>query len=172
MFDNWCLYLPCILYLDYSLYLKKMPKNKLILIVVLVFLVGAIIAYSLLRTKTLNQQSEITPSIDWSKESFSRVSFFNASRERASMEMPQAWEGKYRIKEEGNRVTFLYLQPDATTLEMFAIEKREARKDDKDMLCQKGTSGFFIIDPGFDDKSGLESYRSAFNLILKSFKCS
>ena len=52
---------------------------------------------------------------------YSRISFFNTHETRASLAIPEEWEGKYRMKETGNQVTFYYIGDSSKELELFSI---------------------------------------------------
>jgi len=51
---------------------------------------------------------------------FSRLSFFLSGPVNASLAMPEDWEGKYRKKESGNRMTIMFIRPELE-IPLFAV---------------------------------------------------
>lgn len=58
-----------------------------------------------------------------SETKFSRISFFNSKNIKASLEIPENWEGSYRLKESGEEVIFLSIVNPETPQELFRIKK-------------------------------------------------
>ncbi len=53
---------------------------------------------------------------------FSRITFFNLNKEmRSSLAIPEDWEGRYRVKESGNKITFSYVVDPVVSYEIFSL---------------------------------------------------
>lgn len=54
---------------------------------------------------------------------FSRISFFNSRETKASLEIPETWEGNYRAKESGEEVFFLSIVDPGSPRELFRVKR-------------------------------------------------
>lgn len=75
---------------------------------------------------TQGQQEEKT-----TKEIFtySRLNFFLSSQNKASLAIPDFWEGNYRVKEQGNEVKFYFVKGATNEVELFSIKYVEKNID-------------------------------------------
>lgn len=108
--------------------------------------------------------------LDWKNINYSRVSFFNASKERVSMSIPELWEGKYRLSEEGNGLVFKSLQADGGSQELFRLRKSWNPEEKKKSVCQAGDM-YVILEQAEGGESSLESYEKCFDYMIESIKC-
>jgi hypothetical protein len=56
---------------------------------------------------------------------YSRVNFFLAGLNKASLAIPDYWEGNYRIKEQGDTVTFYFVRGVSDEISLFSIFHKE-----------------------------------------------
>lgn len=100
-------------------------KNTITLSLILISLVLIVFYFQSKSPKTDKQPTK--QPIEEQKISYSRITFFNASEHRASMAIPDYWEGKYRIREEGDTVVFLDISNPSDPKELFWISYRDAK---------------------------------------------
>jgi hypothetical protein len=121
---------------------------------------------------------EDAPAWDATQINFSRISFFNANEHRASLAIPDYWEGRYRIKDSGGSVEFLNIDDPEKILPLFSI-KYIVEKDLKSFSIDGWTKlespvdGIFIykLSTASNDKN--KEYNKMLkesSLIIKSFK--
>lgn len=106
--------------------MKKIKKILIIVLVIFAVMLFLIFIKIILKPKTVkieakNSETEIKIDIDKDKK-FSRVSFFVNTSHRASLAIPESWEGKYRQSEEGDIVRFLYIGNPSQKSELFRIK--------------------------------------------------
>ncbi|MBU4216340.1 hypothetical protein L6270_02115 [Candidatus Parcubacteria bacterium] len=53
---------------------------------------------------------------------FSRITFFHSAKPICTLAIPEAWEGKYRLRDNGSEAHFLYIQEEGDP-ELFYIKK-------------------------------------------------
>ena len=101
-----------------------MKIKFLIAIIILLLCTTAFFIFN--KNKNLGLDETITEEklFDCDSISYSRISFFNGSKDSASLNIPESWEGNYRLKEEGDRAIFYYLSEDGSASEMFSINKK------------------------------------------------
>jgi hypothetical protein len=104
-------------------------KNKIIislaLLIVLTIVIMLFLRYENAgeqgKSEEVKAREKAITELDPSK--MSRISFFNATPDRASLAIPEWWEGKYRIRESGDVVIFSYVNKTGDSLEFFIIKK-------------------------------------------------
>jgi len=101
-------------------------RNRIILI--LLFLIISVLIYIIIQIKFNNET--VKPEIIWNEQemNFSRISFFNTQKHKASMAIPEHWEGRYRMKDEGNIVVFFNIDDPQKPKELFRIKSIEFTK--------------------------------------------
>ncbi|MCK5537799.1 MAG: hypothetical protein KAI79_13310 [Bacteroidales bacterium] len=130
-----------------------------------------------------NSKIKFIPIIQENKEvkkeiTYSRVNFFLNSSNKASLAMPDYWEGNYRKKEEGNKVTFYFVRGVSDEVDLFSILFRE-----KGLVRDNAEQEFIGQNDNFDfifKKSEIFNlddnvyYRMTedINNLIKSFKVS
>jgi len=133
-------------------FIKNNKKIILIVIVLISFLlVGAWYGQKMKKSATLPpvaQQESTANAPAAPKNLYSRISFFLRSPVNGSLAIPEYWEGKYRTREEGNKISLNYINDPGLETNIFYVkyftlkewdnivkagqtkEKELARKDD------------------------------------------
>ncbi len=112
---------------------------------------------------------------------FSRITFFNLNIDmRSSLAIPEDWEGKYRVKEGGDKIVFSYVVDPVVSYEIFtlsyvSINKWNTAELGKNKIIEKGGNIVFYELPGALDssekfKKDLMMMRNDIEEIMKSFK--
>ncbi len=100
---------------------NKTTKKIFVLSIILVLI---IVVFLIFKDRTdKKSESDLNFEENSQKEiiTYSRINFFLSSSNKASMSIPNYWEGNYRIKEEGNEVVFYYLDKKRNAIELFKI---------------------------------------------------
>lgn len=100
-------------------------KNMSIMLL-LFFTILIIVAVLFLLRSGEDEALEESPSIKQVQQDenrrYSRVTFFNAKEEQqSSLAIPEDWEGKYRVLENGQVVTFNYVVSPVKSFEIFSV---------------------------------------------------
>ncbi len=110
--------------------IKNMKLNKKTIISLLIFVVIFYFFIFLFNNKSIEQKvkSEETQVrekaiVELDPNKMSRITFFNTSKDRVSLAIPEWWEGKYRLKEEGNVARFGYIDVLGKYNKLFVIKK-------------------------------------------------
>lgn len=83
-------------------------KNKIKYIII--FILFLIFVWFFVRDKSDEINMEISQETYAPKErAYSRISFFHIMPVKASLSIPEEWEGKYRMRENGDTVNFYYI---------------------------------------------------------------
>jgi len=87
--------------------------KRLLFVLFIVIIIIIITIFFIHKNKQINNSSEIQEiNIETNQQKsgkFSRITFFHTASMIGSLAMPEVWEGKYRVKEDGNKVSFLYI---------------------------------------------------------------
>jgi len=75
--------------------------------------------------KKEDTQSEQKENITKEVFTYSRLNFFLSSQNRASLAIPDFWEGNYRVKERGNEVVFYFVKGTTDEVKLFSIKYEE-----------------------------------------------
>jgi len=123
---------------------------------------------------------EISPAPEEQQvRTYSRISFFHSRPVKASLSIPEDWEGEYRMKESGDKVNFYYIGDPGKEILLFRINS--ANKDDYDEregyhhIVEKGDYVFNYelstdnLD-GVDNKEEYELMAGEVIDIISSFK--
>lgn len=96
--------------------------------IAMIFLLGLALIFFIIRFNhdKAKKPVAVAPNVE-RKINFSRITFFNASKHRASLAIPDFWEGKYRVREEGNTVVFLDISDPNLPSELFRISARDSK---------------------------------------------
>ena len=87
----------------------KIKKIKIIVIIVfLILVVGAVII--LLTPKDNTEEPVLTSVIDIADRKYVRLSLFNTMPYKISLEIPEDWEGSYRVKDSGNLARIFFIK--------------------------------------------------------------
>ena len=152
-----------------------MKINKKIVVLLIIFVLLAIGAFFI-----LNKNNKSVELIDFVGDeevfycdslNYSRLSFFNGSKDRVSLNIPEAWEGNYRLREEGDKAVFYHLFEDGSASKMFSINKKTNSSNSDDIICEKENLKFvlFVYDLEFgEDDDGI---MDVLKCITKSIKC-
>jgi hypothetical protein len=107
-----------------------MKLNKKIIIGGLIFLVISFVFLFIFNKENTelvvkNEETKIREKaiIELDPQKMSRISFFNSSKDRVSLAIPEWWEGKYRINEIGDSVVFVYIDSFGKSQILFVIKK-------------------------------------------------
>lgn len=141
--------------------------------------------------KNSDQPDEPAPvaqesSEDKNKEpiSYSRASFFIVNPIKASIAIPDDWEGKYRIQEKGNAARFYYIEDPEAQVELFIIlyysvaewEKIKKKKDNQAVEITTHDSTIFVYELSTEELlphnqiSGYTEMRGDILDIISTFK--
>jgi hypothetical protein len=152
---------------------SRRQKIAILFFLLLLTAVAFVVSFYIFRNQAKPGGDEINnaENLDFSAINYSRVSFFNSSPDRATMNIPEKWEGSYRLQEEGERVGFYYLSPQGATEELFSLRKSRKPEDKKKAVCQKGEL-FFIVDRKENARAeGLKNFEQGFDHMIESLKC-
>ena len=143
----------------------------IVIIIIIVFYVF------ISRKNEENISNGIEKSIEKKEYIYSRVNFFLDKEYRASINIPEYWEGNYRKIEEGNKVDFVYLDKGIESKNIFSIEiinKNDINVGDIENLLTEDDKYYFIYKEEKEkiDNSLYNLMKSDVELILKSFKVS
>ncbi len=151
-----------------------MKINRKIGILLIIFLLLAVVIFFIMNRNNNSNSSEVAVEkkiFDCDSINYSRLSFFNATNDRISLNIPESWEGNYRLKEEGNNAIFYYLSKDGSASKMFGISKKIDSNDSEKIICEKEDSKF-ILDI-YDLELGQNYNKTIDNLdcVIRSIKC-
>ncbi len=151
-------------------------KNK---IKILIFLFAVVIAFASVFVFSDKEEKEFTDKIiiEENKYTFSRLNIFLKKEEKASINIPDYWEGNYRIREDGRVANFIYLKEGTEIGNIFSIEM--LRKEDYDSsideeIISESENFYFLyyLDKGDDKDQLFTGMQNDVQLMLKSFKVS
>lgn len=157
----------------------KIKKIKIIVIIVfLILAVGAVII--LLIPKDNTEEPVPTAVLDSANRAYVRLSLFNTMSDKISLEIPEDWEGNYRIKDNGNLVKIYYIKGvdgwDLLSFKQFDLVEWESNQDKN---WQKAVENKKIIvayklstgeDIGIEQMSKFNNMRADVSGLLKSIK--
>lgn len=110
---------------------------------------------------------------------FSRITFFHAAKPICSLAIPENWEGKYRLQDNGDTAHFLYIQ-EAGNPELFYIKKYKKEGDINKEVERKiwgnknSVYAASLSTQGVDElvnKDEFEKMTNDLDGVLKNFKC-
>ena len=102
---------------------------------------------------------------------YSRISLFNASKDRVSLNIPANWEGNYRLKEEGSQAIFYYLSKDGSASEMFSLRKGGNSNEVDKIICSKNDLNFSLDSSSLEIAEYYSDISNEFLCVKKSIKC-
>ena len=150
---------------------KKVKKIGILLI----FLLLVVVSFFIFNKDNRDQEVAIVvveeeifncDSID-----YSRISLFNSTKDRVSLNIPANWEGNYRLKEEGEQAIFYYLAEDGSASEMFKISKRKNFTEVDKIICSKNDLSFLLDSSSLNEGEYNRNISNEFLCIKKSIKC-
>ncbi len=155
--------------------MMKQKNRKIIFFTICLLLLSAIIFFLSL---TFKKPAAVEPAWDETQINFSRVSFFNANEHRASLAIPDFWEGRYRIKDSGGSVEFFNIDDPEKVLPLFMIkyvgaESLKSFLKDGWSKLESPENGIFIFKLSTASNNKNQEYNKMLNessLIIKSFK--
>lgn len=115
----------------------------------------------------------------------SRVTFFNATKDRVSLAIPEWWEGNYRMKESGNYATFSYIDSQGSSKDLFTVTRypnnewreedgqNKVNKEEKVLKKQNTVYTFYLSTVPNNDKDLGPEYaqmREEISLIIRTIK--
>lgn len=102
---------------------------------------------------------------------YSRLSLFNATKDRVSLNIPESWEGKYRLKEEGNKAIFYYLLESGSANEMFVINKKIESSNDDKVVCEKEDLKVVLDIYDLESEEYSDKIIETWECVIESIKC-
>lgn len=156
-------------------------KNKKIIFATISFLALVLILF-LLQNKNVKNDAYLDSGPEDQKEkrivNYSRINFFLSTSNKASLAMPDYWEGNYRVREQGETAIFYFVEGVESEVELFSISYKqkdsyEAEKNQQ-IIGEKGGLDFILIKAEIQDLSS-KMYQEMFSDIgglVKSFKVS
>lgn len=159
-------------------------KNKKGIIIIIAVIAVLFVAGQILKRTNKKEVAQL-PSPEKKEiakpDSFSRVTFFHTQAVKGSLAMPETWEGRYRVVDGGNTVTFMYIVNPEKISPLFSI--RNMKKSDWEVEANKNgslineTDGYVFIyeqakeNPYTDsNKEGFTEMQKQADEIVKSFK--
>ncbi|PLX21204.1 hypothetical protein C0584_03250 [Candidatus Parcubacteria bacterium] len=109
---------------------------------------------------------------------YSRINFFLSSPHKASLAIPDYWEGNYRVKENGNKVAFYYFEGVLNESELFSISfypEKEYQENTEDIIIGESDGIIFVFRNGENDSFDNDMYFKMLDSVtelIKSFKIS
>jgi len=108
---------------------------------------------------------------------FSRINFFLSKENKASINIPNYWEGNYRMSETGNRVDFIYLKKGIESGNIFSIEmikksNHDLNNKEKVLFENEKYYYIFIKSTTVSNDNLYKSMNNDIQTLLKSFKVS
>jgi hypothetical protein len=107
--------------------------------------------------KTVKQLDSVSPPPAepvYIGENYSRITFFNTMDSRASLAIPDYWEGKYRLEEVGQQARFYYIGDSEKTIELFTISVHHGDRinigEAEKLITEKSRSIFTYKRGGID----------------------
>ena len=156
--------------------------SKIILIIGVVFLVVLVVFLIKHDYKQKIKEAPIEAQVPEKKETvFSRATFFFAMPYKGGLSMPESWEGKYRMKEEGNTIRFKSIRNPDLVSDIFSIQElkkedwEKLEKKEGEKIAEEGGYVFIYIkakDSPYKDKD-LEDFKKmqqGADEIIKSFR--
>jgi hypothetical protein len=167
--------------------MKRKPKNKKIIFysALAAFLILAAIVIANNRLKKENTLATKNSQVIETKASrsgnTSRVTFFHTRPSIGSLAIPEEWEGKYRVKEEGNTVIFYYIgQPDNITpifsLTVYSETAWTGQKNNNQKLIKSQDGSVYVYDLNADSRPAGDKVKEFLEMqqdiekIIESFK--
>jgi len=152
----------------------KKYKNILIILILTFFF---FFSFFLFRTDKNDIVEETPISAEKKEYNYSRLNFFLDKEYRASINIPEYWEGNYRKIERRGKVDFIYLDKGVQSNHIFSIEIVDKSASDKEEVKNllKETDKYYykyIISKDVFNNKLYNSMKSDVELILKSFKVS
>lgn len=157
---------------------NKTTKKILIALIILILIFVVFFIFKDRAGK--NNKSNLNLDESSQKEiiSYSRINFFLTSPNKASLSIPDYWEGNYRIKEEGSEAIFYYLDKKRNTTELFRItyvkKDSEFFYDSTELITENDDYNFYLIknDNTYLDEDLYHKMIDSINDTIKSFKVS
>jgi len=105
------------------------------------------------------------------KITYSRISFFHTKPVYASFSIPSDWEGKYRMKEQGDTVSFLYINGGDGNNLIFSVQLLKQSDNNKAFASKYGYD-FILLDNSDNNTTNdeLNAMRGHVKTILNSIK--
>jgi len=145
-------------------------KNKKIIILSLVFLLIIAVSFFIFNGDKKNEKNIVEKKyFDCESVKYSRISFFNTEEDRVSLNIPESWEGNYRLKEEGNRAMFYFLNDDGSANKIFSINKEKTESDD--VICKKGDLKYTLNIYDLKPEENYLNIVDTLDCVISSIKC-
>jgi hypothetical protein len=148
---------------------KKM--TKIISLVALLALALMAIFFLFFSHKNPVPNTQEDEQINWSEQSYSRLSFFNGQNIRVGMNIPESWEGNYRLVEEGDKADFYYLDDSGGTSLMFSVYKKNELAVGEEGICEKNGVHIVFEEQDFVFKGNISGQEGAIVNIKNSLRC-
>ncbi len=150
-----------------------MKKKVIIISFIIIFLLLAVFLFFVLNKKNELDKLPIEKKVfDCDSINYSRISFFNTSKNRVSLNIPESWEGNYRLKEEGNEAVFYYLQDDGGINKIFGISKKEKEGEEVDnIICEKENLKYVLNISNFKSMKNYNNIIDTLDCVINSIKC-
>ncbi len=147
-------------------------KKKLIPIILIIFLLLLAVSLFLVLNKKNESDKVLVEKevFDCDSVNYSRISFFNNSKDRASLNIPESWEGNYRLKEEAGEAVFYHLQEDGGISKIFGISKKEG-SEISNVICRKENLKYIINISNLEAMQNYNNIIDPLDCIIKSIKC-
>jgi hypothetical protein len=147
-------------------------------IVLIIFATLFVLSAVFFLSWTLKKPAVVEQAWDETQINFSRVSFFNANEHRASLAIPDYWEGRYRIKDSGSSVDFFDIDDPEKALPLFSvryINEKDLKSFLSDGWAKLGSpaGGIFMYKLSTDANDKNKEHNKMLkesSLIIKSFK--
>ena len=146
-------------------------KSLVVLIVILLLCVVIFFIFNKNNNIDLDRTVVEEDAFDCDSLNYSRISFFNTTDDRASLNVPESWEGNYRLKEEGNKAIFYYLLADGSASKMFSISKKNERGNDDEVICEKDDLKFILDIYDLKSEQYYNKIVGGLDCALNSIKC-
>jgi len=157
---------------------EKMNKKIIVIIVFLILVVGAVII--LLNPKDNTEEPVFTAVLDYADRKYVRLSLFNTMPNKISLEIPEDWEGSYRVKDSGNVAKIFFIDgKDGWELLSFKVFDQSEWEDNTHKNWQKILENNELVvayilstgeDVGLAQKSEFNNMRADVLALLKSIK--
>ena len=158
-------------------------KKRIIIFGLLFIIIIIIIIIFLYSNKSNNLQKNADSNFQESKKieevlTYSRVNFFLTTQNKASLAIPDYWEGNYRIKEQGNEVSFYFVRGVSDEIKLFSILYREKDSfeinEGEELIGYKNNLEFIFTKSENKEIDGDIYYiiTESINSVIKSFKIS
>jgi len=162
--------------------------KRLLLVLFIIIIIIIVIIFFIHKNKQIYNSSEIqeinTVTNQQKSSKFSRITFFNTMSMIGSLSIPEIWEGKYRVKEDGNKVSFLYIVNPDNVSPIFSIKfyeknewkdlQKKEKKFEREIKTKDDLVFVYILYPNniYTGKEAIEFQEMSNQVkkIIESFK--